>query len=248
MNGHDLVPPQPSAVVSSELFDRIDAIARCLITHAARRTPTEFSERLREEWLADLSYQHGPMSRLRLALGCYWAAIIIKHDCCTVSTSTAGSSLWDRTVMTTVGRGMSPFSRETAAAGDGPALCEINTTPLIDILLVLLVTLIVSLPIMTHAVKLDLPQSQLPPAKIQPEVIDLDIDFDGAIIWNGSSVASFQQLEGYFRTESQKDPQPEIHLRPDPHAKYGVVARVLAAAQRNGMNKLGVVNSAAFGR
>jgi biopolymer transport protein ExbD len=125
-------------------------------------------------------------------------------------------------------------------------MCDINTTPLIDVLLVLLVTLIITLPVMTHAVKLDLPQNQNPPPQqVQPEVIDLEIDFDGTVVWNGTPV-TMQQLDGYFATESQKDPQPEIHLNPDGMAKYDVVAKVLAAAQRNRMTKIGFVNTSEF--
>src|SRR5579862_8298920 len=103
----------------------------------------------------------------------------------------------------------------------GAPMCDINTTPLIDVMLVLLVTLIVSLPIMTHAVKLDMPQNKNPPPETQrPEVIDLEIDFDGTVVWNGTVVNNMNQLEGYLREESGKDPQPEIHLRPDRRAKY----------------------------
>ena len=134
------------------------------------------------------------------------------------------------------------------SVGDtGEAMCDINTTPLIDVMLVLLVTLIVSLPIMTHAVKLDMPQANNPPPPDQrPEVIDLEIDFDGAVVWNGTPIASVETLEGYFRTEAVKEPQPEIHLRPDRRAKYDVVAKVLAAAQRNRMKKIGFVNVSEF--
>jgi biopolymer transport protein ExbD len=127
-------------------------------------------------------------------------------------------------------------------------MCDINTTPLIDVMLVLLVTLIVSLPIMTHAVKLDMPQNtNRPPPPVKPDVIDLEIDFDGTVVWNGSTVSSLQQLEGYFRIEADKDPQPEIHLRPDRRVKYDFVAKVLAAAQRNRMKRIGFVNTAEFG-
>src|SRR5580700_765136 len=120
--------------------------------------------------------------------------------------------------------------------GAGEEMCDINTTPLIDVMLVLLVTLIITLPVMTHAVKLDTP----------PEVIDLEIDFDGTIVWNGTSIPNIDTLESYFHTEAAKDPQPEIHLRPDRRAKYDVVARVLAAAQRNRMKKIGFVNTSEF--
>jgi len=129
----------------------------------------------------------------------------------------------------------------------GGMMCDINTTPLIDVMLVLLVTLIVSLPIMTHAVKLDMPQNRPPPPTDQrPEVIDLEVDFDGTVVWNGTVVQNVNQLEGYFREESVKDPQPEIHLRPDRRAKYDYVAKVLAAAQRNRMKKIGFVNTSEF--
>jgi biopolymer transport protein ExbD len=129
----------------------------------------------------------------------------------------------------------------------GAVMCDINTTPLIDVMLVLLVTLIVSLPIMTHAVKLDMPQSNNPPPQdLRPEVIDLEVDFDGTVVWNGTPVKDVGQLEGYFHNEADKPVQPEIHLRPDRRAKYDYVARVLAAAQRNRMKKIGFVNTSEF--
>ncbi|MDB6087489.1 MAG: biopolymer transporter ExbD [Gammaproteobacteria bacterium] len=132
-------------------------------------------------------------------------------------------------------------------ASSGGVMCDINTTPLIDVMLVLLVTLIVSLPIMTHAVKLDMPQTNNPPPPDQrPEVIDLEIDFDGTVVWNGTAVQSIQQLESYFHTEAEKPTQAEIHLRPDRRAKYDSVAKVLAAAQRNRMKKIGFVNTSEF--
>ncbi len=127
------------------------------------------------------------------------------------------------------------------------AFCDINTTPLIDVMLVLLVTLIMTLPVMTHAVKLDMPQANNPPPPdMRPEVIELEVDFDGTVVWNGTVVPSINTLESYFRVESDKIPQPEIHLRPDRRVKYDHVARVLAAAQRNRMKKIGFVNTADF--
>jgi biopolymer transport protein ExbD len=132
-------------------------------------------------------------------------------------------------------------------APSGGVMCDINTTPLIDVMLVLLVTLIVSLPVMTHAVKLDMPQNRnQPPPDVRPDVIDLEIDFDGTVVWNGTVVNNLNQLEGYFREEAVKDPQPEIHLRPDRRAKYDYVAKVLASAQRNRMKRIGFVNTAEF--
>ena len=129
----------------------------------------------------------------------------------------------------------------------GGVMCDINTTPLIDVMLVLLVTLIVSLPIMTHAVKLDMPQNQPPPPENQrPEVIDLEIDFDGTVVWNGTPVQSVQQLESYFHTEAAKPVQAEIHLRPDKRSHYDTTAKVLASAQRNQMLKIGFVNTTEF--
>jgi biopolymer transport protein ExbD len=134
----------------------------------------------------------------------------------------------------------------SVGSADGAEMCDINTTPLIDVMLVLLVTLIVSLPIMTHAVKLDMPQAtNPPPQQLRPEVIDLEVDFDGTVVWNGT-VVPMATLESYFRSESVKEPQPEIHLRPDRRAKYGAVALVLAAAQRNRMHRIGFVNITEF--
>jgi biopolymer transport protein ExbD len=130
----------------------------------------------------------------------------------------------------------------------GAAFCDINTTPLIDVMLVLLVTLIITLPIMTHAVKLDMPNpnNQPPPPPVPPEVINLEVDGDGTVVWNGTPVSSYAQLEGYFHSETDRDPQPEIHLRPDRRARYDVVAKVLASAQHNHMKKIGFVNVAEF--
>ena len=134
----------------------------------------------------------------------------------------------------------------SVGTASGATFCDINTTPLIDVMLVLLVTLIVTLPVMTHAVKLDMPQANNPPPPNRPEVIDLEIDFDGTVVWNGTVVPSLQQLESYFHTDGAKDPQPEIHLRPDRRVKYDFVAKVLAAAQRNRMKKIGFVNTSEF--
>jgi len=130
---------------------------------------------------------------------------------------------------------------------DDSTMCDINTTPLIDVMLVLLIMFIITIPVMTHAVKLDMPRpTNAPPPPVQPEVIDIEIDFDGTVVWNGTAIQDLAILERYFRVESQKEPQPELHIRPDKRAKYDVVAKVLASAQRNRMKKIGFVNVAEF--
>ena len=135
----------------------------------------------------------------------------------------------------------------SAGGAEGEPMMEINTTPLIDVMLVLLIMFIITLPVMTHAVKLDMPrQSQdQPPPDPNDQPIKLDIDWDGTIIWNGS-VVQLDALEGYFRTEAAKSPQPELHVRPDRRANYDTVAKVLALAQRNGMQRIGFVGNEQF--
>jgi biopolymer transport protein ExbD len=133
----------------------------------------------------------------------------------------------------------------------GSPMMEINTTPLIDVMLVLITGLIMSTPVMTHATKLDMPQTNNPPPPVRPDVIQIDIDFDGTIVWNGTVVSGIPQLESFFRSaraaaESSGRPQPEIHLRPDRRSRYETTALVMAAAQRNRMQKMGFVNTAEF--
>jgi biopolymer transport protein ExbD len=128
--------------------------------------------------------------------------------------------------------------------GEDDVMVEMNTTPLIDVMLVLLVMLIVTIPIQTHAVKLDLPQgAPPPPSDIMPEVVNLEIDFDGTVIWNGTPVTSRGQLDQFLQTTAAKIPQPEVHLRPNRLAKYDAVARTLADAQRLGVTKIGFVGN-----
>ena len=136
----------------------------------------------------------------------------------------------------------------SAGTAEGDLMMEINTTPLIDVMLVLLVTLIMSLPVQTHAVKLNMPPPPTTPPPeppVIPEVIALDIDFDDSIQYNGNAV-QLDQLDGYFKQEAAKDPQPEIHLRPDKRSHYDTTAKILAAAQRNHLEKIGFVNTTEF--
>jgi biopolymer transport protein ExbD len=137
------------------------------------------------------------------------------------------------------------MSMNVSTSGSDEAMCDVNTTPLIDVMLVMLVMLIITLPPSTHAVKLDMPR---PPKDPPPpsEFIDIEIDFDGTVIYNGTPVSGIASLDSYFKQEAAKDPQPEIHLRPDRRAKYDVVANVMASAQRNHMEKMGFTNVSEF--
>jgi biopolymer transport protein ExbD len=130
--------------------------------------------------------------------------------------------------------------------GEDEVMIDINTTPLIDVMLVLLVMLIITIPVQTHAVKLDMPQGNPPPALVQPAVVNLDIDFDGTISWNGTVLPDRATLERYLRQAAQQDPQPEIHLAPNKLVKYAYVAMVLAESQRLGVVKIGIVGNEQF--
>jgi len=130
--------------------------------------------------------------------------------------------------------------------GDDEVMIDINTTPLIDVMLVLLIMLIITIPVQTHAVKLDMPRDKPPPVTVQPEVVDLGIDFDGTMSWNGAAVPDRATLESYLRSAAAKDPQPEIHLNPNRLVKYAFVAEVLAESQRLGVVKIGLVGNERF--
>jgi biopolymer transport protein ExbD len=129
--------------------------------------------------------------------------------------------------------------------GDDDSMCDINTTPLIDVMLVLLIVFIITIPVLTHAVKLDNPIGNPPPPTVQPEVINLEVDFDGTILWNTTPI-DMPTLVEYLHSEAQKVPQPEVHLRPNKRARYDVVAKVLAACQRNKIKKIGFVGNEQF--
>ncbi|MFO7325387.1 MAG: biopolymer transporter ExbD [Pseudomonadota bacterium] len=133
-------------------------------------------------------------------------------------------------------------------SGADDPMCEVNTVPLIDVMLVLLVMLIITLPVQTHGIKLEMP----PPTpldqqvRVEPERINIEIDPDGTVVVNGNVVPSIPELEAFFQQESLKDPQPEIHMRPSGLALYDVVANVMAAAQRANMVRMGFTNVAEF--
>ncbi len=135
-----------------------------------------------------------------------------------------------------------------SSLGEQEVMVEINTTPLIDVMLVILVMLIITIPIQTHAVKLDMPRPNTPPPLIQPETILLEVDFDGTPLWNGNAVPNRATLDTYLSDAAKKDPQPEIHLKPNRLAKYDDVARVLADAQRLGVTKIGFIGTEEYGQ
>ena len=134
----------------------------------------------------------------------------------------------------------------SSKSGDPDVMIDINTTPLIDVMLVLLVMLIITLPIQLHSVNLNMPTGNPPPPLVKPEVVKLDIDGTGAIYWNGEIVPDRAALEERITGAATQSVQPEVHLRPDKAAKYAVVALVMASAQRLGLTKIGVVGSEQF--
>ena len=135
-----------------------------------------------------------------------------------------------------------------SGGGEHDVMVDINTTPLIDVMLVLLIMLIITIPIQTHAVKLNMPIGKPPPMITQPQVVTIDIDFDGTIIWNGEQLVSRADLENRMRGAAAMAEQPEIHLRPNKLVKYRNVAMVMASAQRLGLTKLGIVGHEQFVR
>jgi biopolymer transport protein ExbD len=129
---------------------------------------------------------------------------------------------------------------------DMDVMIDINTTPLIDVMLVLLVMLIITIPIQLHSVNLNMPTGNPPPPLVLPEVVKLDIDDQSRVYWNGEVVDDRTTLESKMSESAQQQLQPEVHLRPDKDAKYAVVAGVMASAQRLGLTKIGIVGSEQF--
>ncbi|AMO23356.1 biopolymer transporter ExbD [Ramlibacter solisilvae] len=131
---------------------------------------------------------------------------------------------------------------------DADVMAEINTTPLVDVLLVLLVMLVISIPVQLHAVNLEMPSTQAPPPPVEPRIVRLDVTPGGAFLWDGQALGSREELEARLREAAALPDQPEIHLRPDRRAKYESVAAALAAAQRLGLAKIGLVGAEQFSR
>jgi biopolymer transport protein ExbD len=130
---------------------------------------------------------------------------------------------------------------------DDQPMGEINTTPLIDVMLVLLIMIIMTIPIQTHAVKVDLPQNsnQQNQPPIEPDKNKVTIDATGAVLWNGTPIDDVT-LRLYLERTTQMSPEPELHFAPDPQARYEVVDRVLAVIKRANVTKLGFVGNEQF--
>ncbi|MDQ2917576.1 MAG: biopolymer transporter ExbD [Pseudomonadota bacterium] len=131
-------------------------------------------------------------------------------------------------------------------SSDMEVMIDINTTPLIDVMLVLLVMLIITIPIQLHSVNLNLPIGNPPPPLTLPEVVKIDIDEQGRVYWNGEVVPDRATLESKISAAAHESVQPEVHLRPNKLAKYAIVAGVMESAQRLGLTKIGIVGSEQF--
>ena len=134
----------------------------------------------------------------------------------------------------------------SASSSDPDVMIDINTTPLIDVMLVLLVMLIITLPIQLHSVNLNMPVGNPPPQLIKPEVLKIDIDRDSRVYWNGELLPDRATLEQKLAEVAAQPTQPELPLRPDKGSKYNVTAAVLASAQRLGLTKIGIIGSEQF--
>jgi biopolymer transport protein ExbD len=135
----------------------------------------------------------------------------------------------------------------SVGSSEGDMMVEMNTTPLIDVMLVLLIMFIITIPPQTHAVKMNMPVNtpSTPPPK-PPEIVRIVVDFDGTIIWNGELVPNRADLEARLYRTAQMPDQPEVHLRPNKLVTYKFVAMVMAEAQRLGVTKIGIVGNEQF--
>ena len=130
-----------------------------------------------------------------------------------------------------------------SGGGEEDVMMDINTTPLIDVMLVLIIMLIITIPVQLHSVNLNMPVGTPPPPTQEPVVVTIDIDFDGTVLWNGEPVPDRPQLESRLSQVAAQPDQPEVHIRPNKLVEYKSVAVVLASAQRLGVTKLGMIGN-----
>ena len=117
---------------------------------------------------------------------------------------------------------------------------EINMTPLVDVMLVLLIIFMITVPVMKHSVEVDLPRANSQPLDVQPQTVRLTVDARGQYWWNEASVSD-QDLGRMLRAAAARDPQPELHIRGDKNVRYERVAQAMAAAQHSGLRKIGFI-------
>jgi biopolymer transport protein ExbD len=134
----------------------------------------------------------------------------------------------------------------SGSSSEDEVMMDINTTPLIDVMLVLIIMLIITIPVQLHSVNLNMPAGNPPPPTKPPVVITVDVDFDGTVLWNGEALPDKQALEARLVETAAQPDQPEVHLRPNKLVAYKNVAAVMAAAQRLGVTKLGMVGNEQF--
>jgi biopolymer transport protein ExbD len=131
-------------------------------------------------------------------------------------------------------------------SGEPEVMMDMNTTPLIDVMLVLIIMLIITIPVQLHSVNLSMPAGNPPPPTKEPVVVTIDVDFDGTVLWNGEVLADRNVLEAKLSQAASLADQPEVHLRPNKLVEYKSVAAVMASAQRLGVTKLGIVGNEQF--
>ena len=132
------------------------------------------------------------------------------------------------------------FGNEPIGDDDSPPMAEINMTPVVDVMLVLLIVFMITIPVMQHAVKVDLPQASSQRNDVKPESINLSISANGQVFWNSSPI-DLNTLSIYAQTAAKKSPQPEVQLKADKNVRYESVAQVLSTAKRSGLTKIGFV-------
>jgi len=137
------------------------------------------------------------------------------------------------------------MAMQVGESSSDDVMIDINTTPLIDVMLVLIIMLIITIPIQTHAVKMNMPIAPSAQPPKPPEIVRIDIDFDGTIGWNGTVVQK-DELISRLAQVAQLPDQPEVHLRPNKLVTYKVVAMVMANAQRLGVTKIGLIGNEQF--
>jgi len=125
--------------------------------------------------------------------------------------------------------------------GEDQLNSTINTTPLVDVMLVLLIIFLITIPVVTHTVPVELPKETNVPTQTKPENINISVDREGNIYWNDKAIPDMANLLDRMKTEAQKDPQPEVHIRGDANTRYEFVGKVVFTCQRAGIVKVGFI-------